>query len=241
MPTLEVGQTSIPYTVRHSARAKTLQMVVTSASVEVVAPEDTSSDQITNFLDNKRRWLFNAVEDCRAEATQSSLERYVSGAKLLYRGRRLMLQVEPAAIKDVSITCKSRFHIQVPRNLEGDARQQAIATALDTWMRDRAFHDAQRLTRFYARKLNVAPKAIRVSEQKHVWATCGKNKVIRINWQLVQAPLAAMEYVVAHEVTHLVHRHHNDSFWTMLGTIMPSWKERKTLLESWERANEMGK
>lgn len=241
MPTLEVGKTSIPYTVRHSSRAKALQMVVTAAAVEVVAPPDTSSDQITHFLDNKRHWLFNAVEDCRAEVPQSGPERYVSGAKLLYRGRLLMLHVEPADIKDVSITCKSRFHIQVPLNLEGEARQQVIATALEGWMRDRALHDAQRLTRFYARKLNVTPKATRVSEQKHAWATCGKDTVIRINWHLVQVPLAAMEYVIAHEVAHLVHRNHSNAFWSTLGTVMPNWRERKALLESWERVNTVNK
>lgn len=235
MPTLQVGKTHIPYTVRHSSRAKHLQMVVTSDLVEVVAPVETTPDQITHFLDDKRRWLFNAITECNIAKQVAQPDRYVSGAKLLYRGRRLMLQIEAADVEQVTITCKSRFYVQVPLRLTGEERESEIAVAFETWLRDRAFQDAQRLTQSYARKLGVTPRAVKVSDQKYSWATCGKDGVVRINWHLVEAPLAAMEYVVAHEVTHLLHRNHSDTFWTTLGSIMPDWRDRKKLLESWER------
>ena len=87
----------------------------------------------------------------------------------------------------------------------------------------------------YARKLSVEPRDARISEQKRMWGTCGKDRVIRIHWRLIQAPAAAMEYVVAHEVCHLCHRHHDRAFWRTLASVMPDWRERKQLLEAWER------
>jgi hypothetical protein len=47
-------------------------------------------------------------------------------------------------------------------------------------------------------------------------------------------PLAVLEYVVAHELVHLLHRHHGDAFWEALSSVMPDWRERKASLESWE-------
>ncbi|MBD2001726.1 YgjP-like metallopeptidase domain-containing protein [Funiculus sociatus] len=237
MPVLQIGQTSIPYTVRYSSRTKRQRLVVTPQTVEVVAPTDTPQEQIAAFLDTKRRWLFNAVEDCRPKNPPTSSQHYVSGAKVMYRGRRLMLQIEEADVERVTITYKSRFHIQVPRYLAGDARQEAIEQAFVEWKRDRARLDIQHFARVYARKLGVKPRDVKLSEQKRVWGTCDKDGTIRINWHLIHAPLAVLEYVIAHEVVHLLHRHHGDAFWGTLGSVMPDWRERKVSLESWESSS----
>ena len=58
--------------------------------------------------------------------------------------------------------------------------------------------------------------------------------VIRVHWRLIQAPAAAMEYVVAHEVVHLMHRNHGPEFWDSLSRTMPDWPERKAMLDEWE-------
>ena len=63
-----------------------------------------------------------------------------------------------------------------------------------------------------------------------MWGSCGRDGVIRINWRLIQAPAAAMEYVVAHEVTHLVERSHGPAFWSALGEVMP-----ETVSSAWFR------
>ena len=234
MPVLQIGQTSISYTVRYSDRTKHQRIVVSSEAVEVVAPTDTPQEQIAAFLDTKRRWLFNAVEDCRPKNPPTIPQHYVSGAKVMYRGRRLMLQIKEADVERVTITCKSRFHIQVPRYLTGEARQEAIEQAFVEWKRDRARLDIQHFARVYARKLGVKPREIKLSEQKRVWGTCDKDGTIRINWHLIDAPVAVLEYVIAHEVVHLLHHHHGDAFWETLGSVMPDWRERKASLDFWE-------
>ena len=66
------------------------------------------------------------------------------------------------------------------------------------------------------------------------WGSCGKDGVIHVHWQLVQAPAAALDYVVAHEVAHLLHRNHSPAFWATLAKTLPDRKERKAMLETWE-------
>ncbi|BAY41797.1 hypothetical protein NIES2111_61930 (plasmid) [Nostoc sp. NIES-2111] len=234
MPVLQIGQTCIPYTVRYSSRTRSQRIVVTPDAVEVVAPPDTPFEQITAFVDSKRRWLFNAVEDCRSKQLPEIPQRYVSGAKIMYRGRRLMLQVEPAHVEQVTITYKSRFYVQVPYNLTTDEQQNAIEEALINWKRDRLKQDIQHLVKVYARKLGVQIPQVKLSQEKQTWGSCSKDEVIRINWQLVDAPVSVLEYVVAHETVHLLHRNHGDQFWTALSCVMPDWRTRKAQLESWE-------
>ena len=85
-------------------------------------------------------------------------------------------------------------------------------------------------------RLDVDLEGVRLDQQQKMWGTCGKDGVVRLNWRLIQAPKFAMEYVCAHEVCHLVHRHHDEAFWGALSEVMPDWREAKERLEEWERS-----
>lgn len=236
--TLRIGKTEIPYVVRFSGRAKKKRIVVTPGRVEVVAPAGCGlegEDGIEASVRSKRKWLLNAVEDCRNGAGATGAQRYLSGAKLLYRGRRLMLKIQAADVETVEIECRSRFWVKVPRSIHPHARESVIGQAFEEWLRSRALSDVQRLAGRYARKLGADLRAARISDQKRMWGACGRDRVVRINWRLVQAPLAALDYVVAHEVCHLLDRSHSPAFWRLLGGVMPDWRERKAILEEWER------
>ena len=238
MLALRIGTIDIPYTVRFSGGARRKRIVVTPGQVEVVAPAGTPLDGprgIEAFVHSKRAWVFNAVEDCRKFGGDTIPQRYESGAKVLYRGRRLMLKIKSAPVEDIQIQCRSRFHVEVPKRLPQPERSRAIAETFENWLRNRAQQDVRRFATRYARKLSVEPRDARISEQKRMWGTCGKDRVVRIHWRLIQAPAAAMEYVVAHEVCHLLHRHHDRAFWRTLAGVLPDWRERKQLLEMWER------
>lgn len=87
----------------------------------------------------------------------------------MYRGCRLMLQIEEADVERVTISCRSRFHIKVPRYLTGEVRQEAIEQAFVEWKRARAHLDIEHFARVYARKLGVKPRVVKISEQKRVW------------------------------------------------------------------------
>ena len=137
-------------------------------------------------------------------------------------------------LQPLTIICRSKFHVAVPRHLEPDERVEAVQVAFGLWLRERAVKGAQRFGRRYSRKLGVKPQGVRIGAQKWSWGTCGKDGILRINWELIQAPAAAMEYVVAHEATHLIERNHSPVFWKRLGEVMEDWEERKRLLERWE-------
>ena len=234
---LTIGRTVIPYDVRESAQARAMKIVVTPATVEVVVPVGTALDGpkgATAYVDRKRRWVFNAVQEMKEKHRALLDQQYASGAKLQYRGRWLMLDVQPGDVTEVVITCRSKFHVMVPVVLDPVERLEAVRAAFDAWIRERAQDAVARLGRHHEAALGVTATGYRVSDAKGRWGSCGRDKVLRIHWRLLQAPAPALEYVIAHEVAHLVHRNHSPEFWATLGRTLPDWAERKAMLERWE-------
>ncbi len=234
MGALVVGRTTIPYVVRESAQAKAMKVVVRPGRVEVVVPQGTPMAGAEAFVGRKRRWLFDAVREVEARHEALLDQQYGSGAKLQYRGRWLMLEVRAGAVEAVEIACRSKLHVVVPDEVVGVERLEAVRVAFDGWLRARAEEDLERFGRRHADALGVRAAGFRLSDARSRWGSCGRDGVIRAHWQLVQAPMAAFEYVVAHEVAHLVHRNHSEAFWKTLGQTMPTWRERKAMLERWE-------
>ena len=234
---INAGCSDFLYTLRESAKATRRTITVTPEGVEVVVPAGTPADGpegFASFLMRKRRWVFDAVHEIEAKHRALLTQRYASGAKLQYRGRWLMLDVVAGDVGEVSIACRSKFHVVVPAGLEGVARLEAIRGAFEGWLKARALDDVRRLGRRYAAAVGVEAAGFRLSDARRRGGSCGRDGVVRVHWRLVQAPTAALEYVVAHEVAHLVCRNHSAEFWSVLGRTLPDWLERKAMLERWE-------
>lgn len=239
---LAIGELEIPYRVRLSARAKKKRVEVTATEVVVIAPQGTparGAESVEAFLLKNRRWLYETFTDLqRQEAAAGEPEQiWERGAKLMYRGRNLMLEIVEGDVEEVNILCRSRFHITVPKRLGEAARRAALRHALHGWMRGRALKDARSFCGYYLSRLGPEYEgaSVEVGDYQHLWGSCGRDGVLRINWRLIQAPRVALEYVCAHEVCHLRHRNHDREFWETLGELMPGWQEAKDALERWER------
>lgn len=231
MPAVTVGNATIPYRVRRSARAKRLRLVVRPGLVEVVAPARADDARIGAFVDSKRRWLYDKTEALREQALVAVPERFVSGAKVLFRGRFLRLRVEPANVNRVELRYATAFHLRVPRGLAGDAREEATRAAVISWLRRRALEDARAVVRTHGGGLGVRPSRLRIGSQKTLWGSCSRRGVISLNWRLMAAPKAIYEYVVVHELCHLRERNHGPRFWRLVGSVLPDYRERRSWLK----------
>ncbi|MEO1432610.1 MAG: SprT family zinc-dependent metalloprotease [Cyanobacteria bacterium J06633_8] len=234
MPVLQICETSICYSIRHSKRCKRLRIIVSHKGVEVVVPINTPEKLITDFVESKKSWLLKAIEKINLKYPPKLPQRYINGAEIMYRGSFFILKIESTEIKKVVIDFDKCFYIQVPQILIAKEREAAVKQALINWKREQVYVDILKFAPIYADKLNVQPKSIKLSQQKRAWGTCSSKGSIRINWRLADAPLPVLEYVVAHEVTHLLHHNHSQDFWQTLGSIMPDYKQRKANLKAWE-------
>jgi len=94
----------------------------------------------------------------------------------------------------------------------------------------------ERRIRFYQTNFKLKPRSIRISDNKSRWGTCDSKLELTFNWKLAMAPLEVIDYVVVHEMCHMVHLNHDRSFWRLVGKIIPDYKEREIWLaqSSWK-------
>jgi predicted metal-dependent hydrolase len=71
-----------------------------------------------------------------------------------------------------------------------------------------------------------------VGDLGYRWGSCGKNDVIYFNWRLLQLPIRLIDYVVVHELAHLLEHNHTREFWRILDRVLPDWRQRQRELES---------
>ena len=230
---LEVGLTRIPYRIRRSSRAKRKRIVVEPGRVEVVLPDAESTSGAHRFVYAKRRWVFN--QTLKLPASEDQGLSYLSGSKVRFRGRWLTLEVKTGRHSTGSVVYRSRFVLTLPKGTARADRPSATKALLDTWMQGKLIEDCRRLARRFAQESRVDLAGMSVTPMKRMWASCGKDRVIRLNPLLVELPRVVLEYVVAHEVTHLRHRNHSPAFWRGVSGLVPDWRERQDWLKSYER------
>ncbi|CAO3413384.1 YgjP family zinc-dependent metalloprotease [Azospirillum argentinense] len=232
MPMLTVGSVEIPYVLRRSDVATRARITVTPDSVEVVVPTAATEDEIAGVLHRRRAWLYEQTcHMAERMARSNAVRRFVSGAKIPYRGRLMRLRVEPCDDTLVSVAYRNGFLVGCPRSVAPSSHDDLIESALRLWLRKRLRQDVADLVRRHGEPNGLKPKDVRVKDQKHVWGSCGIDRTVNLNWQLVFAPRTVLEYAVVHELCHLRHRTHDRAFWGLVGTILPDWETRKAWLD----------
>lgn len=84
--------------------------------------------------------------------------------------------------------------------------------------------------KIYQQQLRVKPKLFEVVESNKQWGSCNTKKELTFNYRLVMAPLEIIDYVVVHELCHLLHMNHDRSFWRRVGSVLPDYKKRQEFL-----------
>lgn len=232
MPELVVGNAVVPYTLTRSGLAKKARITVTPDLVEVVVPEAANTDQIAKVLDQKRAWIFEHHQRMNERlAGMHTIRRFMTGAKIPYRGRLARLTVGTTAERLIRITYQNGFKIDCPTWISEDERDGIVEGELRLWMRARLRRDLNAMARPFVARLGIQPKAIRIKDQKSLWGSCGHDQIVNLNWRLAFAPKQVLVYALAHEMSHLQERHHGPAFWSLVRSLMPDYEPHKAWLE----------
>lgn len=231
MPVLQIGRAEIAYELRRSATAAERRITVTPGHVEVMALTTDSDDDIASFLDRKRQWLFNTTRDMeRIAASRHAVPRFMTGSKIPYRGRKMPLTVRRTDAERATVNYRNGFFVDLPHWI-GDDPDRLVASELKHWLKQRARRDVAAISANLSKRTGLTPRTIRTADFANGWGSCGPEGNVLINWHLIFAPRKVLEYVVAHEMTHLVERSHSPDFWSKLFSIMPDYSVPLTWLD----------
>jgi predicted metal-dependent hydrolase len=235
MPTLQIGQTEIPYDLRRSATASERRITVTPGHVEVLALTNDDEEAVAGFLDRKRQWLFDTVREMeRITANRHAVPRFMTGSKILYRGRKMPLTVRRTDAERIAVTYHNGFIVDLPQWAGRDA-DHLVASELKHWLKQRVRRDVKEIAADYGKRFGLLPRSIRVADFANGWGSCGPEGNVLINWHLIFAPRKVLEYVVVHELAHLRVRSHGPEFWGLVATLHTDYEQSRLWLDRHQR------
>lgn len=224
--TILYGTESIEYQVIRMTRKTLCIQVFANGNVIVKVPLRADKAAIAQKVHKRAAWIIRQRDFFKSFGEKSPERRYVSGESHLYLGRLYVLQVREGKPDEVKYK---------GRNFEMVCSSKDKAKSLmKAWYRERAkikFPEyAEPIIQRFA-KYGVTPSSLYIQEMKTHWGTCtGAGKII-LNTELIRAPRPCIEYVITHELCHLVHHNHSRQFYALLSKEMPDWQKWKDKLE----------
>ncbi len=201
--------------------------------VEVAAPLRMPQERIRSFILLKSRWIIAKVRELREHRALFPRKHYRNGEEFLFLGRKYPLTVLPDDIRRPRVSFdEAGWLVSLPvDSTEGQMRRD-IRKKLFDWYRAQARELLGGRIFHFARLLGLEPLKVSVRTQKRMWGCCHYHKrAIHLNWQLVQAPLSVIDYVIVHEFCHLKVPNHSRRFWREVGKVLPDFEDRRRWLK----------
>ena len=220
---------STPYELYYTDR-KTLGIkVYPDTSVKVFAPIDTDLPIIEQHLKAKRKWIEKQQKAFQTYLPPTPPRQYIGGETFLYLGKQYMLKIEPSTAEEVKLY-QGRL---VVKTLNPEATH--IKKLLQQWYIARATILFNKLfeEQFYLfKRFGLENPILQIKKMEKRWGSCTPQQKIILNPELIKAPIACINYVILHELCHLVHHNHSQAFYQLLNQFMPDWQKYKQLLET---------
>lgn len=235
MSSLRLGDIVIPYEERKNSRIKRISIRVTPEKVRVSAPASTSREEIQIFLKQNQEWILENWGKLQKIA-HASKKQYATGEKVLYLGKEVTLQIRDSQSKMIRAIYnveEESLEISIPQSITQDLRQEAIREILEKWYKEKARPFFLQKLNYWSREMGVSYNKFRLKGQKTRWGSCSTLGNINLNWRIIMAPVAVIDYIIIHELSHLKYMNHSLEFWEHVARFCPDYRKHR----QWLRKN----
>ena len=226
---IQYGNSLIEFDLEFSERKSLGIKVHPDKSVNVLAPLNSSIEKVKEKVKEKADWILKQRDFFLSFEPLTPERKFISGETHLYLGRQYRLKLHKNEEEFVKLA-GGNIHVYI----EDTDNKQAIKDLLNQWYKHKAVQHFNRLFN----ELKPLSKSFYEGEpqltyrwMKKRWGSCDKNGKIHLNLELIKAPKKCIEYVIVHELCHLKHLNHSNSFYTLLEDVYPDWKATKDRLE----------
>ena len=224
MPSTTFNGQPLEYIVRLDKRRKAIQIkVLPSQIIEFVSPGNLSKSEIDRILSTKSRWITGKFSELAALANNPVNTSLSSGAQILYQGEPYVLKI----IEDIS---EPSVYISAGKITISLKPGQPLITTLRAWLTNQALITLREKTKYWAAQIGVRPAKITLKDQKTRWGSCSSLGNINYNWRIIMAPPKVIDYLVVHELCHLLVPNHSATFWSKVEEFSPDYKDNRQWL-----------
>lgn len=207
--------------IRSYRRKKTSEISVVNGRVCLKVPMDTSIHKIESLVTKKANWIQQRMDEQTDPDITIKVPTYSNNSTLPYLGKNYSLKIVECDYPSLEFS-NDRFIIYAKKN--------NIKRFYEQWLYRVAMSIFNPLIERYSQILNVTPKKVLLKKLKSRWGSATYNNTINLNIHLLKAPLDVIEYVILHELSHLIERNHSPRFWKLVSENMEDYKTKRRWL-----------
>jgi predicted metal-dependent hydrolase len=222
MEKMKLGNITI-YVVQKEIKNLHLSVYPPDGKVKISAPLRMNTDTIRIYAISKLGWIKKQQRKIVNQEREAPRD-FVSRESHYFLGKRYLLKVVEVESNPRVELKQSRIVLYVREGADRDKRRQLI----ESWYRGRLKEVTIKLIYKWEKIMNVSPEEFSIRKMRTKWGTCNiEKKRIWLNLELAKKPEHCIEYIVVHEMTHLLERHHNEKFIGYMNYHLPEWREIK--------------
>ncbi len=225
--TIELAGNEISYVLKRTAKRRTIGLRIDDDGLTVAMPVRASERWLHSVLEEKAQWILEKLAGW--QKSKPAPIRWEEGQPLPFMGEHLTLRVVASLFHAPPLVSGRQLFVHVTDATNPEIVEQAVLQwyrrQAEPLFRDRVAH--------YAPLLGVAPTAVKLSSARTQWGSCNVRGVVHLNWQLIKMPLRLLDYVVVHELAHLIEMNHSAAFWQVVKGACPGYAKLRKDLTKW--------
>jgi hypothetical protein len=225
---------NFPIEIIRTNRTKSASIQIDGDTVKVIVPKKLSDKRIEDLVLQRTPWIRQKLK-LQSEIVTPNPKEYVNGEAFTYLGRNYRLKLISKGEEGVKLK-NGYLQVSHPKALSGEKLRDFVHTSLEGWYKAHALNRLAEKTQRYSQMLGVSPNTIKTRDYKSRWGSCSVSGEISYNWRIIIAPHRIVDYVVVHELCHMLEHNHSPKYWRQVGSIIPDYKECR----DWLKANGTG-
>lgn len=220
----------ISYTLKRSPRRRSIGLQINDQGLTVSMPLRASEKWLHSVLLEKAQWVVEKLDSWKSKT--APVQKWADGEPILFRGETFILRIIPGLFSAQPQLTSSELIVHVVDTANRISANKKIIK----WYK----HEAERVfaecVEHFAPLMSVSPREIKLTSARTQWGSCTAQGVVRLNWQLVSMPLHLIDYVVVHELAHLLEMNHSPAFWRVVERACPDYAKMRRELRKWSPA-----
>lgn len=206
--------------VRKDIKNMHLAVYPPNGRIRLAAPDKTDQEVVRLFAISKLGWIKKQVKAFK-EQKRETPRKHVSGESHYFQGRRYLLKLEEGKGNRIVLSGTKKLIMQ----LRPDTSEEKRADLMKEWYRKQLKELVPDLISKWEKTIGISCNEWGIRQMRTKWGACNTNtKRIWLNLELAKKPIICLEYIIVHELVHLLERHHNERFVKYMDQFMPKWR-----------------
>lgn len=233
MAEILLNNIAITYHIVRSARMSLSMSFKNSTELEVRAPRLMPDFLITQFIKKNENWILRHLEKLQQRKAQRLIPEYKTGITIPFFGEQYPLTISASPLAKIPrlYFIKNTFEAVTLQNLTEKQQQTQLRKVFKDWyLRNTKEKLSQRIA-FWAEKMHVTYNNVRIKDVTSHWGSCSSKKNLNFNYRIAMLPMAGIDYIIIHELSHLTEMNHSPRFWKIVEKYMPDYKKIRAELK----------